>query len=38
MCGKGIQQAHFAKGQKLAHSTAHVEKHARQKTPLHYTH
>ena len=28
----------FAKGQKLTHSPAHVEKHAGQETPLHYTH
>ena len=28
----------FAKGQKLMHSPAHVEKHAGQETPLHYTH
>ena len=28
----------FAKGQKLTHSPADVEKHAGQKTPLHYTH
>ena len=27
----------FAKGQKLTHSPAHVEKHAGQETPLHYT-
>ena len=27
----------FAKGQKLTHSPAHVEKHARQETPLLYT-
>ena len=27
----------FAKGQKLTHSPAHEEKHAGQKTPLHYT-
>ena len=27
----------FAKGQKLTHSHAHEEKHAGQKTPLHYT-
>ena len=26
----------FAKGQKLTHSPAHVEKHAGQETPLHY--
>ena len=28
----------FAKGQKLTHSPAHVEKHGGQETPLHYTH
>ena len=28
----------FAKGRKLTHSPAHVEKHAGQETPLHYTH
>ena len=28
----------FAKGQKLTHSPAHLEKHAGQETPLHYTH
>ena len=27
----------FAKDQKLTHSPAHVEKHAGQETPLHYT-
>ena len=27
----------FAKGQKLTHSSAHVKKHAGQKTPLLYT-
>ena len=27
----------FAKGQKLTHSPVHVEKHAGQETPLHYT-
>ena len=27
----------FAKGQMLTHSPAHVEKHAGQETPLHYT-
>ena len=27
----------FAKGQKLTHSPAHVEKHAGQETPLLYT-
>ena len=27
----------FAKGQKLTHSPAHVEKHAGQETALHYT-
>ena len=27
----------FAKGQKPTHSPAHVEKHAGQETPLHYT-
>ena len=26
MCAKGIQDAHFSKGQKLTHSPAHVEK------------
>ena len=38
MCAKGIQNAHFSKGQKLTHSPAHLEKHAGQETPLHYTH
>ena len=38
MCAKGIQNAHFSKGQKLTHSPADVEKHAGQETPLHYTH
>ena len=28
----------FAKVQKLTHSPAHMEKHAGQETPLHYTH
>ena len=37
-CAKGIQNAIFAKGQKLTHSPAHVEKHAGQETPLHHTH
>ena len=37
-CAKGIQNAHFYKGQKLTHSPAHEEKHAGQETPLHYTH
>ena len=37
-CAKGIQNAHFSNGQKLTHSPAHVEKHAGQETPLHYTH
>ena len=37
-CAKGIQNAHFSKGQKLTHSPAHEEKHAGQETPLHYTH
>ena len=37
-CAKGIQNALFPNGQKLTHSPAHVEKHARQATPLHYTH
>ena len=27
----------FSTGQKLTHSPAHVEKHAGQQTPLHYT-
>ena len=38
MCAKGIQNATFAKGQKLTHTPAHMEKHAGQETPLHYTH
>ena len=38
MCAKGIQNAHFSKGQKLTHFPAHVEKHAGQETPLHNTH
>ena len=37
-CAKGIQNTHFAKGKKLTHSPAHVEKHAGQETPLLYTH
>ena len=37
-CAKGIQDAHFSKGQKLTHSPAREEKHAEQETPLHYTH
>ena len=36
-CAKGIQNARFSNGQKLTHSPAHVEKHAGQETPLHYT-
>ena len=36
-CAKGIQTPIFAKGQKLTHSPAHVEKHAGQETPLLYT-
>ena len=27
-CAKGMQNAHFSKGQKLTHSPAHEEKHA----------
>ena len=38
MCNKGIQNAHFTKGQKVMPSPPHVEKHAGQETPLHYTH
>ena len=38
MCAKGIQNAHFPKGQKVTHSPDHVEKHTGQETPLHYTH
>ena len=37
-CAKGIQKAHFSKGQKLMHSPVHVKKHAGKETPLHYTH
>ena len=37
-CAKGIQNAHFSKGQKLTHSPAREEKHAEQETPVHYTH
>ena len=37
-CAKGIQNAHFRKGQQLAESPARKEKHAKQETPLHYTH
>ena len=37
MCAKGIQNTHFAKGQKLTRVLAHTEKHAGQRTPLHYT-
>ena len=36
-CAKGIQNARSAKGQKLSHSPAHVEKQAGQETPLIYT-
>ena len=36
-CAKGIQNAHFAKGQRLTHSPAHEEKHAGQETPLLHT-
>ena len=35
MCAKGMQGS---KVQRLTHSPAHVEKHAGQETPLHYTH
>ena len=35
---KGMQNAHFSKGQKLTHSPAHEERHAGQETPLYYTH
>ena len=35
---KGIQNAHFSRGQKLTHSDAREEKHAEQVTPLRYTH
>ena len=38
MCAKGMQSAHFSKGEKLTHSPANVEKQAGQETPLHYTH
>ena len=38
MCAKGMQNTHFSKGQKLAHSPAHVEEHTGQETPVHYTH
>ena len=37
-CAKGLQNAHFSKGQKLTHSPAREERHAEQETPLHYTH
>ena len=37
MCAKGTQNTHFSKGQNLTHSPVHVEKHAGQETPLHYT-
>ena len=37
-CAKGIHNAHFSKGQKLAHSPAHEENHAGQEKPKHYTH
>ena len=37
-CAKGIQNAHVLKGQKLTHSPAQEEKHAKQETPLLYTH
>ena len=36
--GRGTAGPIFAKGQKLTHSPAHVEKHAGQETALHYTH
>ena len=38
MCAKGMQNAHFSKGQKLTDFPAGEEKHAGQETPLHYTH
>ena len=38
MCAKGMRKAHFAKGQKLTHSPAHVGKQAGQETPLRCTH
>ena len=37
-CAKGIINPNFSNNQKLTHSPAHMEKHAGQKTPLHYTH
>ena len=37
-CAKGIQNAHFSRGQKLTYYPAREEKHAEQETPLHYTH
>ena len=37
-CAKGIQSAHFSRGQKLTHSPGREEKQAEQETPLHYTH
>ena len=33
-CAKGIQNAHFSKGQKLTHSPAREEKHAEQETVI----
>ena len=37
-CAKGIQNAHFSKGQKLIYSPTREEKHPEHETPLHYTH
>ena len=37
-CAKAIQNAYFSKGDRLTDSPAREEKHAKQETPLHYTH
>ena len=37
-CTKGIQNAHFSRGQKVTHSPAREEKNAEQESPLYYTH
>ena len=36
-CAKGIQKAHFSRGQKVIRSPVCEEKHAEQETALHYT-
>ena len=37
-CAKGIQNAHFSKGQKVQNSSARKERHVEQGTPLHCSH